>query len=185
MGHKQDKATFDLRRGAHAVGAGTAAAGIIDRALPTLAKGAGMAAKVARGGTVVGVGLTAGYGAYQGAGEDNNTLRGAARGSVRALDPSTAVRSPGYAEEAFNAKFGPPDPVQFRRSWGEAVQDAYGSAKGAVSRAFDRANQHFHDLHLSGPKAEQSDGDTFERTRHDARSGKEITETVRKRGKAP
>ena len=39
-----------------------------------------------------------------------------------------------------------------------------------------------HSFHTAAANTAGSGGETFERTRHDARSGKPITETVRKRG---
>lgn len=182
---KQDRKGFEKRRVMSGVGAGAGTAITTGRLMAPLATGAGAAGAVAAKVVPPLAGIAAGYGAYQGAGEDNNTLRGAARGAVRSLDPSSLVRKPGYAEEAFNSRFGGPEQVQFKRTWGEAIGDAYGKAKDAASRAFEGANRHFHDLHLTGgPTPQSSDGsDTFERTRHDARSGKEITETVRKRGR--
>ncbi len=181
---KQTRKGFEERRTVAGVGAGTGTAVATGRLMAPLATGAGAAGAVASKVVPPIAGIAAGYGAYQGAGEDNNMLRGAARGAVRALDPSALARSPGYAEEAFNARFGKPDPVQFKRTWGEAVGDTYRSARDGVARAFDAANRHFHDLHLTGGGAQVPDsGDTFQRTRHDARSGKEINEVVRKRGR--
>ncbi len=181
---KQTRKGFEERRTVAGVGAGTGTAVATGRLMAPLATGAGAAGAVASKVVPPIAGIAAGYGAYQGAGEDNNMLRGAARGAVRALDPSALARSPGYAEEAFNARFGKPDPVQFKRTWGEAVGETYNKAKGVVSSAFDAANRHFHDLHMTGAPVPPTDGsDTFERTRHDARSGKSITETVRKRGR--
>jgi len=186
MAEKQRRKGYEERRVVTGVGVGAGAAVTTGRLMAPLATGAGAAGAVASKVVPPLAGIAAGYGAYKGAGADNNMLRGAARGAVRSLDPSAALKSPGFAEEAFNARFGGPEPVQFRRTWSEAIGDAYASAKGAVSHAFESANQHFHDLHLTGASAPtDAGGDTFERTRHDYRSGKEITETVRKRGRTP
>lgn len=184
MAEKQDRKGYEARRVSAGVGAGAGAAITTGRLMAPLATGAGAVGAVAAKVVPPVAGIAAGYGAYKGAGEDNNMLRGAARGAIRAIDPSAVVRHVGYAEEAFNQRFGGPEQVQFKRSWGEAIGDAYGKAKEAAGRAFDGANRHFHDLHLTGASTPPSDGgDTFERTRHDARSGKSITETVRKRGR--
>lgn len=183
MAERQNRNGYENRRVATGVGAGTGIAITTGRLMAPLATGAGAVGAVASKVVPPVAGIAAGYGAYKGAGEDNNMLRGAARGAIRAIDPSAVVRRVGYGEEAFNQRFGGPEQVQFKRTWGEAAGETYNKAKGVVSSAFDAANRHFHDLHMTGAPVPPTDGsDTFERTRHDARSGKPITETVRKRG---
>jgi hypothetical protein len=58
----------------------------------------------------VALGVVAAYGAYDGAKEDKNMVRGAARGTIRSFDPSSLFMKQGLAERGFNKVFGGADP---------------------------------------------------------------------------
>lgn len=78
-------------------------------AVGVAAKGVEMAAKAV--GRVAMPAMLA-YGAYQGAKEDKNTIRGAARGAIRSLDPTSIFMARGLGERAFDAAFGGADPTR-------------------------------------------------------------------------
>lgn len=81
--------------------------GLLAGGLGIAAKGVELAAK-----TVGRVALPAvvGWSAYQGAKEDDNKVRGAARGAIRGLDPTSLLMARGLGERAFDAAFGAAKP---------------------------------------------------------------------------
>jgi hypothetical protein len=158
---KHDPKTYEAKKVAISGGAGVATGTTVSRIVGPLSKGAGVAGKVVSKVAQPLASVAAAYGAYKGAGEDDNTLRGAGRGVINALNPSTLTRSPGYGQEAYDRQFGKADPVKMQRSWGDRLDSARQAAKdwgaGLMDR-FHQANQKYNPMHASGQDQQQPSG---------------------------
>lgn len=104
-------------------------AGLATGAAGGLAKGVGYAAGVV--GRVAPYAMAA-YGAYQGAKEDSNTIRGAMRGAARSFDPSAIFMKRGVVERGFDAVAGRATP---RSQSFASANAAFTSAHAAPAHA--------------------------------------------------
>lgn len=113
--------------------------GIAGRGVEIAAKAAGRIALPA----------VVGYSAYQGAKEDTNKLRGAMRGVVRGLDPTSLFMAQGLGERAYNAAFGVAAP--------NGVSGMSGRLSADQQQSFAKANAAYGSKAKSSKSAENAD----------------------------
>lgn len=128
-----------VERGARAVSGAGYGVGLAGRGVEIAAKAAGRIALPA----------VVGYSAYQGAKEDTNKLRGAMRGVVRGLDPTSLFMAQGLGERAYNAAFGVAAP--------NGVSGMSGRLSADQQQSFAKANAAYGSKAKSSKSAENAD----------------------------
>lgn len=116
-----------------------AKAAVVTGAVGVAAKGVELGAKII--GKVAAPAVAA-YGAYQGAKEDTaNPMRGAARGAIRGLDPTSIFMAKGLGERAFDGAFGSVNPASNPAMGGKRLTSQQSQSFAAANSKFGGSAQ--------------------------------------------